>query len=365
MASDPDRALKHIFDLACFERTADALRHAAPACDADAFLSQARDGLEPLSLMQRMRHMADCLHGVLPAGDTEALDVLRAMGPRMTPAFATLALCDYIARYRLHAFDASMQTLRDLTALGTAEYGVRPFLRADPDRALAHMMRWAGDPDPHVRRLASEGSRPRLPWSFHLETLATDPDRVGPLLDALKQDDSLYVRKSVANHLNDITKRHPEWVLARLARWPLDDARCAWIARHALRTLIKRGDARALALIGVARDAAVRLVAFDVAPATLRLGERVNVTATLESTGTHAQKLEVDYAIEYVKRDGTRRLKVFKLRAFTLAPGARVMLARTQVVRDFTTRRHYAGRHPVHLIVNGTTLCQAFFDLEI
>lgn len=361
----PDNALKHIFDPDCYARVAALLRRHAPACDAQHFMQLALADLDALSLMQRLRRMADCLHAVLPPDYRSALAILKAMVPDITPTFATLALPDFVARYGLHDPDASMQALKFFTPFGSSEYGVRPFIRQDAAHALRIMKTWAHDPDPHVRRLASEGSRPRLPWSFHLDELAQDPSLAAPILEVLNKDDSLYVRKSVANHLNDITKRHPEWVLGRLAQWPLDDAHCAWIARHALRTLIKQGDKRALALLGVGGSAEVSIARFEVAPRALQLGQMLNLTLDITSTGRAVQQLEIDYRMHYVRPNASSRPKVFKLRACKLSPGERLVLTRRQHIRDFSTRRHHAGRHAVELMINGDTVARACFDLVI
>lgn len=363
-AAAPDNALKHIFDRDCYARVAGLLRNVAPQCDADRFLTLSHAGLDDLSLMQRLRRMADSLYAVLPEDYPQALTILKAIAPDIKPAFVTLALADYVARYGLHAFDASLEALKFFTPFGSSEYGVRPFIRADPERALATITHWARDQDPHVRRLASEGTRPRLPWSFHLEALAQNPALAAPILNALRADDSLYVRKSVANHLNDVTKLHPAWVMDQLEQWPLDEPRCAWVARHALRTLIKRGDKRALAIIGAGQRAEVRLARFVVTPEQLVLGETLTLHAELLSCSAHVQRLEIDYRIHYVRQGSASHAKVFKLRACQLAPGERLVLTRRQQIRDFSTRKHHAGRHEVELLVNGDTLARSHFDLQ-
>ncbi len=165
----------------------------------------------------------------------------------------------------------------------------------------------------------------------------------------------------MANHLNDITKLHPEWVLKRLKSWPLDNPHTAWIARHALRTLIKQGDKQALGVIGAGKKAAVSISGFSVSPKKLTLGERLELSFTLQSTSRQSQRLVVDYAIHYVKKAGSSSAKVFKLKELNLGAGESVRLSRSQVVRDFTTRVHHAGRHEVDIMVNGERLASGFF----
>ena len=227
------------------------------------------------------------------------------------------------------------------------------------------MEKWSRDDNEHVRRLASEGCRPRLPWSFKLTALIADPSPVVKILENLKADPSLYVRKSVANHLNDITKDHPAWVLEGIDGWDLANPHTAWIAKRALRTLIKKGDRRALAVIGAGARAKIRLDSFTAAPRRIRLGDDITLGCRIVSTAKAPQKLVVDYAIHYVKRSGAASEKVFKWKEATLAPGEVLSLAKRQRIRDFTTRKHHAGEHRVELTVNGERIANAAFLLVL
>ncbi|QCB54312.1 DNA alkylation repair protein [Sphingopyxis sp. PAMC25046] len=363
MSGDAPALLKDILGPRALETIADAGSKAAPRFDRGVFLDAASGGLDALSIMERVRHIADALHLALPGVYTARLDVLRAIAPRLTHGFQAIAITEYVARHGLEHFDASMEALADLTRFGSAEFAIRPFLAADTPRALAAMTRWTNSDDEHVRRLASEGARPRLPWAARVPALKADPTLAAPILEPLKADPSLYVRKSVANHLNDIAKDRPDWLLARLAGWPQDDTRTAWIVRHALRTLIKQGDPRALALIGVGHGAAVSVRDFAVVPATVRLGDRIAIGAEILSDSSDNQRLVVDYRIHYARAGGKTAPKVFKLKSFELAAGDTAALRISQTIRDFTTRRHHPGRHEVELIVNGQTVATGAFDL--
>jgi 3-methyladenine DNA glycosylase AlkC len=258
-----------------------------------------------------------------------------------------------------------MDALKHLTRFGSSEFAVRHFLVRDLEKTLAVMRKWAKDENEHVRRLASEGCRPRLPWSFQIRDLLGNPGPVAPILETLKADAAIYVRKSVANHLNDITKDRPDWVLDRLASWPRDNVHTAWIVKQALRTLIKKGDTGALALVGASGKAEVKIARFEVTPKTIRLGERIRIEAQIASTADEPQRLVIDYAVHYVKKNGETSRKVFKLKELDLAPGARCDLKISQTVRDFTTRKHNAGHHRVQLIANGTVVGENAFDLAV
>ena len=337
--------------------------------DAKRFLDLCLRDLDSLSLMQRLRRMTGALHATLPHARSDyrkTLATLRALATPLGRGFVSLALPGYAG---LHGtapanFDVSMDALKFFTPFCSSEFAVREFIRRDQPRALAIMETWSRDADEHVRRLSSEGCRPRLPWSFHLDALIANPEPVAPILENLKADPSLYVRKSVANHLNDITKDHPEWVLGRLATWLPGDERTAWIARRVLRTLIKKGDRRALAVIGAGEKASVRIDEFRIAPRALALGRRLAFFVTLTSTAPKPQRLVVDYAVHYVKGAGPAMRKVFKLRTLDLAPGETATFTRSQIIKDFSTRKHYPGRHEIEILVNGDCLARGDFMLR-
>jgi 3-methyladenine DNA glycosylase AlkC len=364
MTATDNPALKEIFNETRFRQVARDVKAIYPAFDTRRFLKVALTDLDDLSLMQRLRRMTQALHATLPENYVEALEILRTLAPRIEQGFSTLVLPDYVGQYGQDHFDLSMDALKFFTGFGSSEFAVREFLRLDTKRALAIMKVWSRDESDAVRRLASEGSRPRLPWSFRLDAILADPALAAPILDNLRADPSLYVRKSVANHLNDVTKSHPEWVLDRLAAWPVDNAHTNWIAKRALRSLIKTGNSRALTLIGAGGVPEVKLSKFAVTPGQVTLGERVTLSFDLASKCAESQRLVIDYRMHYVKKSGATAAKVFKLKELTLDGGQRVSIERTQNIRDFTTRVHYAGRHDIEILVNGACLAKGYFDLS-
>lgn len=364
MSTEPAApALKEIFNSERLQHIADEMQAVYPAFDSAEFLRRTHQGLDELSLMQRLVRVSESLHAVLPLDYRQSIEVLRQLAPRLNSGFVSISLPHYVASYGGDDFELSMEALKYFTRFGSSEFAVRHFLLSDFERTLAVMQEWSRDANEHVRRLASEGSRPRLPWSFRLARIQADPNLAAGILEQLKCDDSLYVRKSVANHLNDITKEHPDWVLDLLEGWSLDDPRTAWIARHALRSLIKQGNPRALALMGVGAKAQVEVRDFKVAPAQIRLGDSITLSFTLVSTAPASQKLVIDYGIDYVKASGGTSTKVFKLKTLHLAPGASETLSRHQHIRELTTRRHYSGHHAVHLLINGERLGSSGFDI--
>jgi 3-methyladenine DNA glycosylase AlkC len=363
MTDQSSPALKEIFNAERFQHIATEMSAVYPEFDAGKFLELAQSGLAELSVMQRMARVSECLHAVLPLDYEASLQVLRALAPRLNSGFVSMCLPHYVASYGAHAFERSMDALKYFTAFGSSEFAIRHFLRSDLQRSLQLMHHWSLDANEHVRRLASEGCRPRLPWSFRLEPVQADPRLAAGILDNLKADPSLYVRKSVANHLNDITKDHPEWVLDLIEGWALDDKHTAWIARHALRSLIKQGNPRALAIIGASGKPEVEIIDVKVEPPVISLGQKITLSFAVESTVETSQHLVIDYAVDYVKANGSTSAKVFKLKALTLPGKASEVISRGQQIKELTTRKHYAGVHAVHIMVNGERLASTAFEI--
>ena len=365
MSETPAPALKEMFTEARDRKMARDVAAVHRGFDEKRFLNLTLPGLEPLALLQRLRRATEALRETLPVDYEKALEILRRVAPSFGEGFTALVLPDFVGLYGREHFDLSLDALKFFTQFGSSEFAIREFLRLDLARTLRAMEKWSRDENEHVRRLASEGSRPRLPWSFKLPALIANPSPVTKILENLKADPSLYVRKSVANHLNDITKDHPAWVLDRIEAWTLANPRTAWIAKRALRTLIKKGDRRALHVFGAGERARIRVEACAATPRRIRLGDALTISCRMISTAKRPQKLVVDYAIHYVKQSGAASAKVFKWKEVTLAPGEVLSLAKSQRIRDFTTRKHHAGEHRVELMVNGELVAKTVFLLAL
>ncbi len=357
--------LKDMFDEARYHAIAVELAALTPAFSPEHFLAHVLDGLTTRELMDRMRRTAEAVAVALPVSYCEQLDILRRLAPRVGHNFIGIFLSEFVVQRGLDAPADSLTALKFFTRFGSAEFAIRPFIERDPARTFALMREWSCDPDEHVRRLASEGTRPRLPWGRRLGFLITDPSPTLPILEALRADPSPYVRKSVANHLNDIAKDHPDLVVDLLSTWDKTNARTAWIIRHALRTLIKAGHPRALGIIGAGAIARLDAVSFTAAPRSLKLGETLALTATFTSRATKAQRLVVDYVVHYARARDTAARKVFKWKSLDLAPRSTIILTKRQLIRDFSTRRHHSGLHRVELQVNGRILAETTFNLSV
>lgn len=296
-----------------------------------AFLRDALSGYEALELMPRGRHIARALRIHLPQDVPAALDILIASidPPRNTSEGAGLAPflylphTVYVADYALEHFDAAMHAQHALTQRFTAEFSIRPFIEKYPERTLAQLRTWTADPSPHVRRLVSEGTRPRLPWASRLRAMQRNPHAALELLELLKDDPELYVRRSVANHLNDIGKDHPELLNSTARRWLKNASpERAWIVRHALRSAIKRGDAGALAVSGFGSKAEVTVRGKSITPQRPRIGGAVTIAFELVNRLGRKQRVLADLRVHYMKSNGKTAPKVFKLKIIELAAKA-------------------------------------------
>lgn len=343
--------------------------------DAAAFERKIVPHLGPLALKERVALIASELDKVLPKALEPRYRVLRAvMHPDAHGAvgvstkeglcgWAIWPLTQLVGTTGLADFDASLAVLRDMTDRFTAEFDVRPFIIEDQERALAIITSWVDDPDPHVRRLVSEGTRPRLPWGVQLKTLVADPEPMLPVLRKLRDDPSEYVRRSVANHLNDIAKDHPDLV-ARLARDWLKDAskEREKLVRHACRTLIKQGHAEALSAFGLNPPNLLE-PEISLKSTQVQFGGALEFDVVLRSDAQQTQSLVVDYVIHFLKNNGTLAQKVFKWSKLDLAPGEVREMSRKHVIKPITTRVYYNGVQKLSLRINGRDFGAVDFEL--
>lgn len=358
-------------------RLATAVAAADSKFNEAAFVRAAVRDIDALELKQRVHHVIAALRGHLPASFPKALAIVVRAKEHMPPGnakdsfdvFAAWPLIDWVAVAGIEEpqhFDAAMQGLRQLTGLFTAEFAVRAFILADPPRALATLGQWTADSDEHVRRLVSEGTRPRLPWAPQLPMFLDDPTPCLPLLDALKDDVSEYVRRSVGNHLNDVAKDHAKICVRVVGDW-LAEKRTAerlWIAQRALRTLVKQGDKGALRVLGITTEPKI-VAAFSITPKRVTLGGKLALNIALRSTAKKAQRLVVDFAVHHRKKDGSLAAKVFKCKTLTLGPGEEVVIDKSHNLKPATTRRYYSGEHAAELLVSGQSFGRRLFHLRV
>ena len=373
-------AFKNLLNADTVHAAATQLQRAWPKFDARRFETLALQGLDGLELKARALHLCDALEATLPADFAQAAAIIeRSLAPTrddedlsaLRSSDAGLAgwvvwpLSEVVARRGLAEPQRALRLLHALTQRFTAEWAIRPFIEGFPELSFATLARWTRDPSAHVRRLVSEGSRPRLPWGAQLKGLIEDPSPTLPLLRALQDDPSAYVRRSVANHLNDIAKDHPSLIVAWLAEHlPHAPPPRRALLKHACRTLIKQGHPQVLAAWGLGR--ALRGTArLSVTPRRLRVGDAFEMQVTIDSSAPRAQTLLIDYAVHHVKAAGHSTPKVFKGWSVELPAHGQIRLTKRHSMRAVTTRRYHAGRHEVDLRINGAICASAFFDLSL
>ena len=370
---------KNLINPGLVQQAAQRLCQVAPGFDGQRFVHLASTGLEALEMKARALHICQALTATLPADFHQAAQHLEAAlaPPEAGESMAQLQglehglrgwilwpVGEYIAQHGLAHPKRALQALHALTQRFTAEFAIRPFIRQHPELSFATLTRWVHDDSAHVRRLVSEGSRPRLPWGEQLGALIQDPRPTLPLLQALQDDPSDYVRRSVANHLNDIAKDHPQLV----ARWlqdhlPQAPAHRRQLLKHASRTLIKAGHPAVLKAWGLG-SRFKGLATLKVAPARVALGGQVQLALQLQSHSARAQTLAIDYAVHHVKADGSTSPKVFKGWQLTLPAHAEVQLKKKHSMRLITTRRYHPGRHGVAVQINGQVVAEGGFLLH-
>lgn len=316
--------------------------------------------LPALELKQRVELIAKSIH---LHGNTDykksLTHLLKACEIQNMNGFELWPATHYIQIYGTAYIKESLDALYILTQKFTAEFAIRPFINKYHTQIHAELKKWIKDPNVHIRRWISEGTRPKLPWGEKLPALIKDPTPNLELLEILKFDKELYVRKSVSNHLNDITKEHPNLVVKILNQWskecPLEfKNEFNFIVKQALRTLIKKGDPSALKLIGVsANNPDLKIKTFKISNQKVRLNSKLHLTFILQNNSHKKLKFVLDYVIFYQKSNGQLAPKVFKLKTAYIDPKAKIQFNKIHNFKAVTTRKHYNGVHEIGLLLNG------------
>lgn len=360
MVAEP---LKAMYTKEFLEGFASKVKRAYIDFDEREFVDKIMDAeWEGLELKGRIRRISLVLGSFLPQSYQEALGILLAIQDQCE-GFPYLFFPDFIEVFGMDPEheEISLQALEQFTKRSTAEFAIRPFLIRSPERIMKRMKEWAQSDDHHVRRLASEGCRPRLPWGQAIRQFKEDPSPIFEVLELLKADDSLYVRKSVANNLNDIAKDNPEQVILTAKSWSGFSPETDWIIRHGCRTLLRSGEPEVMALFGY-EEAANMLTSALIATDRNHVAIGEAVTLSYSFNVKQKAKLRIEYAIDFVKKRGISRKK-FLLSDRIFTAGESIMKERVHKWKDLTTRVHYPGMHRIVLLANGMEV--AYTDLEL
>ena len=358
-------ALKDMFNKSYYKNLAVELNKTYQPFNTDTFIKDVMVNHDALSLNERLRNTSIILKKHLPADYKKSIEILSQTIPQLNSGYTTLVFPDFVGLYGHEHFTISMDALKHFTQFGSSEFAIREYLKHDFPKTIKIMEKWATDKNHHVRRLASEGSRPRLPWSFKLDSVIKNPEVTRTILETLKQDTELYVKKSVANHLNDISKDNSDWMLNTVSQWNTQNPNTQWIVKHASRTLIKKGNKQSLSLFGFEKTAKVDLVNFKINKNKIKLGEVFEFSFDVISQKNKNQKLAIDYIIHYQKKLGEMSPKVFKLKEIELEGGNKIQIQKKHRFEDFTTRKHYSGKHAIEIVINGNTIVKKEFEVVV
>lgn len=350
------------FNPGFYEKLTRDLSGIYPKLNTKSFLAAVQKDFQQLELMERLELVSDTLKEHLPENYPESLELLYELAPKIN-GFAGMILPNFVQKFGLNHFDRSLQALKFFTPFSSSEFAIRVYLKADFQKAIRELEKWALDENHHVRRLASEGSRPRLPWSFKLDEVVKNPTSTARILAALKSDPELYVKKSVGNHLNDISKDHPDYLINTLNGWDMDNLHTNWIVKRAIRTLVKDGHPKALALLGFDKKPELAIDDFQIENLKINLGEELTFSFGIQSTSKRTQKVNIDYLVYYQKKNGGLSPKVFKLKALELNANQQMKITKKHRFENFTTRKHYPGLHQIQLSINGAL--QELYNFEL
>ena len=360
--------LKNLYSKKFYSHISEVFKDTIPGFEEKSFVKEifAKDWKQ-YELKDRMKHTAKVLHQFLPAKfSTASKIIIKTCKEFQKRSYNNYGLefmffPDYVETFGIEDLKSSLKAMESITELTSCEFAIRPFIIKYPKETMSTLMKWSRHKNLHVRRLASEGSRPRLPWAMALPAFKKDPSEIIPLLENLKQDDSEYVRRSVANNLNDISKDHPKLLLKIAKQWKGLGKDTDAIIKHASRTLLKAGDPGIMKYYGLDTKG-VSVVAFKVVNPKVKVGEYLKFEFDM-----HVAKkkyLRLEYAVHFLLKNGKQNKKVFKISEKDYAAGSTTKVERGHSFKPISTRTYYGGDHGVSIIVNGIEFGKSNFSLE-
>lgn len=354
--------LKNYYNETFIEELANAFKAADANFDIEGFSKAVFDkNWKNLELKERANHITVQIHAHLKYDYKAQIAIINKVAPQFSN-FTALIFPNFVEQYGIDDFETSIPALKEYTKYSTSELAIRPFLVARPE-TIETMLEWSKDENYHIRRLASEGCRPLLPWAMKLHQYVADPSPILPILSNLRNDPEDYVYRSVANNLNDISKHHPDLVLEICKAWYPESDTTKWVCKHALRTLLKKGNQEAMKLFGFGSIKSIAIDQFEIKDQAIAIGKTTQLSISLQNKGKKA-KFRLEYEIGYLKKNGSHSGKVFQLRETTLKEGETLTFTKKLDFKDLSTRKHYAGKHFAHLKVNGNPVKTLEFNLE-
>ena len=355
--------LKNMYNKPYLEKFAGVFKKIYPGFDEKKFLSSVFDSdWEAKELKQRMSHIARCLHIVLPGNYRKNIAILKKAVPHFN-GFLSMIFPDYVMQFGLSDPKISIPALMLFTQYGSSEFAVRPFIIKYPEILMPEMLKWAKHENHHVRRLASEGCRPRLPWAIALPEFKRNPKAVLKILEILKADESEYVRKSVANNLNDISKDNPQLALKTADRWYGKNKKTDWIVKHGLRGLLKKGNPEALKMFGWHGAEGIVITGLKLSSKKVNIGGILEFSFTVNTLNTANENIRMEYTIDFITSSGKISRKIFKITEGKMENGKTCSYRKKHSFKDLTIRKHFKGKHKLTVIANGEKKAEKEFEV--
>ena len=355
--------LKERYNQKYIELLADKLELYHAILNKEAFIDSIFDkNWREKELKERMRHISHNLYKFLPLDYDKAINILKKVFLEMNYDFGleNIIFQDFVEVYGLEHFDKSMEALECFTKNSSSEFAIRQFILKYPKQTMKQMKKWAKSKDLHVRRLASEGCRPKLPWAIALKNFQKDPSEVIEILEILKDDESKYIQKSIANNLNDISKDNPD-ILINIAKKWMGTKNRDWIIKHGSRTLLKAGNKEILSIFGFTKPKNIKLNNFLV-DEKVKMGEKLNFSFKLSSKEALG-KLRIEYAVYFLRQKDKYSKKVFKISEGAFEEKSKE-IKKAHSFKIINTRKYYKGLHKISIILNGVELKEREFSLS-
>lgn len=362
--------LKNIYNKKFFYKFIETVQLTKVDFNKQSFLNQIfDDDWESKELKQRMRHITIVLKNHLHEDYKKNVDfILKVIPQLITNGFKPdnlefIFFPDFIEVFGLEEYEISINAFPQITQFVTCEFAVRPFIIKYEDKMIKELKVWSKASHPMVRRLASEGCRPRLPWAMAIPSLKENPTPILPILESLKNDKSESVRRSVANNLNDISKDNPKTVILLAKKWNGITVETDSVIKHACRTLLKQGNIEVMKLFGFGSIDKIKIDNFKILTPNIKVGESLNFTFHILNTSASKSKIRIEYGVYYQKANGSLSRKVFKISEKEYSEKSITKISRKQSFKIITTRKFHKGKHQLSIIINGIEIEKLDFAL--
>jgi len=354
--------LKDVFDRRFIRKLSADLKNSYPKFDDEVFIKGIfTKNWSEKALKQRIRHISENMQRCLPSDYKQAITILKPVSDNYSE-LQHLIFPDFIELCGIDDLSTSISAMEYFTEKSSSEFPIRFFIIKYEKQMLIQMNKWAKSKNEHHRRLASEGCRPRLPWAIGLPKYKDDPSAILPILEMLKEDVSEYVRRSVANNLNDISKDNPDVVIKLAKKWKDLSPEIDKLLKHGCRTLLKQGNPEIIKLFGFREPKDIQVKKFKVTK-EIKMGEEIEFSFTLNTDKKKLGLLRIEYIIEFVRQNNKTGKKVFKISEGEYAETKR-NIAKKHSFKPITTRKYYEGIHRVSVVVNGIVLSTKRFIIN-